>query len=387
MVNRYIVRDLENAIRRLSNKYPIITVLGPRQSGKTTLLKQLFPDHHYVTLEAPDVRIAIQNDPRGFLNEYKRDPLIIDEFQRFPDLTSYLQEYADEYYDMGQLLLTGSQQYQIGESVSQSLAGRTAILKLLPLSLGEIARQYPPDNLEDTLFRGSYPAVFDRQLEPLDWYPSYVETYLERDVRQLLQIGNLDRFVLFLKILAGRAGQLLNLNNLGREVGISQPTARQWLSILQASQLVFTLKPLHRNVNQRMLKTPKLYFSDTGLLCYLLGIQAPGDLPKHPQGGAIFENFVISEFEKFKYAVRPLSLLFFRDKLGREVDLIIEQGEKLDLFEIKYSHTIKEDHYRHMKYIAGHTSIESMSVIYMSDQRLPKVTGWKKLRKIEQLIS
>jgi len=384
----YIKRELEELILRLAGKFPIITVLGPRQSGKTTLLKHLYPSYAYVTLEAPDVRLRVQADPRGFLDQYKNEPLIIDEFQRFPDLVSYLQEYADAHYQMGQVFLTGSQQYEIAEKVSQSLAGRTAILKLLPLSLAEITNKFPLNNLGEMMFRGSYPAVYHRKLNPSDWYPSYVETYLERDVRKLLQIGNLDKFALFLHLLAGRAGQLMNLNNLSREAGITQPTARQWFSILQASQLIFSLKPLHRNINKRILKTPKLYFNDTGMLCYLLGLSSVKELRGHPLVSAIFENFVISEFVKFNSTASAvnLKLLYYRDKNGREVDFILERGNELDLFEIKYTHTIRQSHFKHLKFVAEKTETLSQSVIYAGELRLPNVIGWKELRNISGIL-
>ncbi len=387
MLKDYIPRKLEHNIARLTKKFPIITILGPRQSGKTTLLQQKFPDYNYITLESPDTRAAVLNDPRGFLDQYINDPIIIDEFQRIPELTSYLQEYADAHYSMGQVFLTGSQQYNIAEKVSQSLVGRTAILKLLPFSLEEIQSSFPSVRLEKMLLRGSYPAVFDRDIAPSEWYPSYVESYLERDVRQLIRIGNLDTFILFLKILAGRAGHLLNLNNVGIEVGISQPTARQWLSILLDSQLIFLLQPFHRNINKRLIKTAKLYFSDTGLLCFLLGIRSENDLNTHPLRSSVFENFIISEFYKYNhYLPEANSLLFYRDKSGREVDLITEKADTLNLYEIKYSKTIHKNHFRHLRYLSNHIPVHKTAVIYAGNQLLPNVLGWESLQDMAQIL-
>ncbi len=387
MLKDYIPRKLELNIARLAKKFPIVTILGPRQSGKTTLLQQKFPDYDYITLESPDTRTAVLNDPRGFLDQYKNNQIIIDEFQRIPELTSYLQEYADAYYSMGQVFLTGSQQYNIAENVSQSLVGRTAILKLLPFSLEEIQSSFPSVSLENRLLRGSYPAVFDRDIAPGEWYPSYVETYLERDVRQLIRIGNLDTFILFLKILAGRASHLLNLNNVGTEVGISQPTARQWLSILLDSQLTFLLQPFHRNINKRLIKTAKLYFSDTGLLCFLLGIRSENDLNTHPLRSSVFENLIISEFYKYNhYSPEINNLLFYRDKSGREVDLITEKADILNLYEIKYSKTIQQNHFRHLQYLSNQIPVHKTAVIYAGNQQFPNVLGWESLHAMAQIL-
>jgi hypothetical protein len=343
----------------------------------------MYPDYTYVTLESPDNRLMVQNDPRGFLNQYKDKPLIIDEFQRYPDLTSYLQEYADSVYTMGQIYLTGSQQFEINEKISQSLAGRTGILKLLPLSLAEIKTKYSVKSLEETMLKGSYPAIFDRGIKHNEWYPSYIETYIERDIRQLININNLDKFLIFIRLVAGRTGQLLNMNNISIEAGISQPTAKQWLSILLASQLIFTLQPIHKNLNKRLVKTPKLYFSDTGLLCYFLGIRSSNDLLTHPLRGAVFENFVISEYYKHKYNNQlDYNLLFFRDSSGREVDLLLEHATTYELFEIKYSQTIRPDYFKHMQYVAKSISTLSSQVIYAGEQEFNNVLNWQDLIKL-----
>jgi len=381
MVKAYINRNIEKDVAELSKKFPIITILGPRQSGKTTLLKEMYPDYAYVTFESPDTRMMVQNDPRGFLTQYENAPLIIDEFQRYPDITSYLQEFADSKYKMGQVYLTGSQQFEITEKVSQSLAGRTGILKLLPLSLNEISSQYPVSSLEEIMLKGSYPAIYDRKMKMQQWYPSYVETYIERDIRQIINIKNLDKFLVFIGLLAGRTGQLLSMNSVSIEAGITQPTAKQWLSILLASQLTFTLQPLYKNLNKRMVKTPKLYFTDTGLLCYLLGIRSISDLQTYPLRGAVFENFIISEFYKNN---NPLDykMLFYRDNGGREIDLILEQSGKYKLYEIKYSHTIRPDYFKHMKYMEKAIEVESSEVIYAGKQKFPNVLSWHDLIKL-----
>lgn len=388
MIKKYINRKLEKRVEKLSEKYPIITILGPRQSGKTTMLRQMYPDYHYVTLESPDTRLMVQNDPRGFLLQYKNKPIIIDEFQRFPELTSYLQEYADSVYEMGQIFLTGSQQFNISEKISQSLAGRTGILKLLPLSLQEIINVYPILTLEEMMIKGSYPAIYDRDMTHLEWYPSYVETYLERDIRQLVNVGNLDKFLLFLGLLAGRTGQLLNMNNVSIEAGITQPTAKQWLSILLTSQLTFILQPLHKNINKRMIKTPKLYFTDTGLLCHLLRIRSLSDLQVHPLRSSIFENFIVSEFYKYKFYNQQsdYNMLYYRDTAGREVDLIIEQASDIKLFEIKYTHTLRHDFYKHMKYVQNKIPIKSADVIYAGHQRFPDVLNWSDMTDIQSWL-
>ncbi len=381
MVHKYINRKLESNIAELSGKYPILTILGPRQSGKTTLLRHMLPDVDYVSLESPDIRSAIRRDPRGFLDKYKRKRVIIDEFQRIPELASYLQEYADLYYNMGQIFITGSQQFNMMKDVSQSLAGRTIILRLLPFSLAELKNTHHFDTPEEAMIHGFYPAIYDRKLKNTDWYPSYIETYLERDIRQLLRIGNLDKFLYFIKMLAGRAGQLTNMNNISIEVGITQPTARKWYSILKESQIVFSLQPYHKNINKRMIKTPKVYFVDTGLLCFLLDIHTEMDLEIHPLRSFIFENFVISEYYKSRfYSDGPMpELYFFRDKSGHEVDLIIQHKGKLKLIEIKYSRTIQKSHFRHLEYLEKLLDIYSSSVFFAGEAKLPQVMDWSEL--------
>lgn len=390
MVRQYIHRGLETKIARLAEKYPIITLLGPRQSGKTTLLQYLLPHVDYVTLESPDVRSAIRQDPRGFLDRHKSKSVIIDEFQRIPELVSYLQEYADSYYGMGQVYLTGSQQFNLMKDVSQSLAGRTSILRLLPLTLEELRQHYSFDEPEDVMVKGFYPAIYDRELESADWYPSYIETYLERDVRQLLQAGNLDKFVNFIKLLSGRAGQLANMNTISIEAGITQPTAKRWFSILKESQIVFSLQPYHSNINKRIVKTPKVYFVDTGLLCFLLDVHTKGHLSVHPLRSFIFENFVISEFYRSRFytdGAMP-ELYFFRDKSGREVDLVIQHSGITHLLEIKYTRTVQKDHFRQLRYLERIMDIRFSSVLYAGGESpLPGVLSWADLLNCRGILT
>jgi len=339
-----IRRNIEPVLTHHARSFPIVTVTGPRQAGKTTLCRATFPDKPYVSLEPPDVRQFALDDPRGFLARY-RGGAIIDEVQRAPDLLSYLQADVDEHRDPGRFILTGSANLNLLHSVSQSLAGRTAVLTLLPLTLDEIRRfEVTVDDLDDTLWRGSLPAVFDRHLDPNDWYASYVATYVERDARSLLNIGNLQAFQRFVGLCAGRTSQLLNLSSLGADTGVRHATAGAWLSVLEASYLTWRLPPLHANVTSRLVKTPKLHFFDTGLACYLLGIQNAEQLRHHPLRGFIFETWVASELVKARLnAGQPPSLSFFRDRRGREVDVVVDGGDSFLAVEAKSGATIAAD--------------------------------------------
>lgn len=285
-----IQRNLEPVLKRQAQQFPIVTVTGPRQSGKTTLCRAAFPDKPYVSLEPPDVRQFALDDPRGFLARYPTGA-VIDEVQRAPALLSYLQADVDEHREPGRYILTGSANLNLLHSVSQSLAGRTALLTLLPLTLDEVRRfDVNPQDLDDTLWRGCSPAVFDRRLDPHDWYPSYVATYIERDVRSLLNVGDLGAFQRFVGLCAGRTSQLLNLSSLGADTGVRHATAGAWLSVLEASYLAWRLQPLHANVTSRLVKTPKLHMVDSGLVCYLIGIRTAEQLRQHPLRGFIFES-------------------------------------------------------------------------------------------------
>lgn len=340
MVDRLLRRPL----LRLARRHPVVTVTGPRQSGKTTLCRQVFPRKPYVSLEPPDERDLARHDPRAFLARFPRGA-VIDEVQRAPEILSYVQEAVDRNAKPGQYVLTGSQQLGLVEAVSQTLAGRTALLQLLPLSLSEI-RGFPkaPTDLWTLVWTGGYPRIYDRGLPADEWLSSYAATYVERDVRQMVNVGDLLAFQAFLRLCAGRVGQLVNLSSLGADAGVTHTTARAWLSVLEASFIAFRLPPLHRNLTKRIVKTPKLYFYDTGLLCWALGIRSPAQLDTHPLRGAIFECWVVSEVVK-QHTHRGLTprVSFFRDQKGHECDVVIEQGSRLIAVEIKSGQTVASD--------------------------------------------
>lgn len=339
-----IERTLQSTLLIRAGQFPAVTVTGPRQSGKTTMCRMTFPGKPYVSLEPPDIRSFATADARGFLTQYPAGA-IIDEVQRVPDLLSYLQVELDAQPAPGRFILTGSANLALLQSVSQSLAGRTALLTLLPLSHDEALR-FPgqADDLFTTIWRGGYPALFDRRLPPTEWLGAYAATYVERDVRQLLNVSDLLAFQTFLRLCAGRAAQLLNLSALGADAGITHNTARAWLSVLESSYIAFRLPPLHANLRKRLVKTPKLVFHDSGLLCYLLGIREPDQLRHHPLRGAIFETWVISEILKARlHRGLPASCWFYRDRKGEKIDLVIEGGDAMVVVEVKSGETIAED--------------------------------------------
>jgi hypothetical protein len=337
-------RHLGPVIRDLFASYPIVTVTGPRQSGKTTLCRLLFPDLQYFNLERPDLRESIARDPRGFLDR-AQNGAILDEVQRVPELFSYLQVHVDEHRRNGMFVLTGSEQFRLSESISQSLAGRTAILKLLPFSIEEAEVIRPEMSVAEMLFTGFYPRIYDQQLDPTQALGDYFETYVERDVRVLGGVRDLSTFQRFVRLCAGRVGQLLNLQSLGNDAGVSHTTARQWISVLEASFIVFLLPPLHANISKRLIKTPKLYFHDVGLATWLLGIENLTQLATHPLRGSLFENLTIAEVVKHRYnTVRQTNLHFYRDSSGLEIDLIYPMGNELLPIEIKAGQTIVSSH-------------------------------------------
>lgn len=333
-------RDLATTVARLARQFPIVAITGPRQSGKTTLARMQFPDKPYVTLEDPQERAFAEEDPRGFLARFAGGA-IFDEAQRWPDLFSHLQGMVDAERIPGRFVLTGSQQFGLMAGISQSLAGRVGMTHLLPLALDEMPAQPAVDAV---LAQGAYPALHAQDIQPNDWFASYVATYVERDVRQLLRVQDLSAFQRFLRLCAGRVGQLLNLSALGEEAGINHATARAWLSLLEASYLVFLLPPYHRNFGKRLVKTPKLYFVDTGLAAWLLGVRSASQLTLHPMRGALFENLIVGEFLKARYnAGQPADLYFWRDNNGLEADLLFEDGERLQTVEIKSGATVTAD--------------------------------------------
>jgi len=312
----------------------------------------VFPEKVYVSLEAPDQRSYATSDPRGFLAELS-DGAIIDEVQRVPELLSYLQEEVDARPDPGRFILTGSANFALLESISQSLAGRTALLTLLPCGREEY-QKFPncPDELWETVWLGGFPAIPKRRMDPWEWFASYVGTYLERDVRQLVNVVNLSAFQTFLELVAGRSGQLLNLSDLGSEVGISHNTARAWLSVLEASYVAFRLQPFHANLGKRLTKAPKLYFYDTGLACYLLGIQDPSQLRRHPLRGALFESWVVTEILKSRlHHGQRGRIFFFRDHVGHEVDLVVPRGDTTVLVEVKSAKTVAPDFFKNLSWL------------------------------------
>ena len=335
-----IERDIAASMLEAAAQSPAITLTGPRQSGKTTLCRALFPNHPYVTLEAPDLRSFATGDPRAFLAQFPTGA-ILDEVQRAPDLLSYLQGLIDDDPAPGRWILTGSRNLALMATVSQSLAGRTAVYNLLPLTYGETTRfsRYP-STLDEALFYGGYPRIFDQELNPANWLRDYVTTYLERDVRSIINVGDLGSFHRFVELCAGRTAQLLNLSSLAKDCGISQPTAKSWLSVLEASFIAFRLPAFHANLRKRLVKMPKLHFYDTGLACWLMGIREPGQLRTHPIRGAIFETWVVSEVIKHRVnqGIRN-GLFFYRDSNRLEADLVIEEAESITLVEAKSSAT------------------------------------------------
>lgn len=346
-----IARHISKTVLELAKGFPALTITGPRQSGKTTLAKMLFPDLPYVSLENPDVRQMTEDDPRAFLAKFRKGA-ILDEAQRCPELFSYLQGVLDESRDMGRFILTGSQQFGLLSRISQSLAGRVAMIQLLPFAFDEV--YHHPVRLESVLFTGFYPPIHDRKLKPSNWYASYVQTYVERDVRQLTNVRDLSVFQRFVRLCAGRTGQLLNLSQLAADAGITHVTAKAWISIMEAAYLVFLLRPHLKNFNKRITKTPKLYFYDTGLAAWLLGIQSAEQLDTHPLRGALFETFVIGELIKARCnRGLPSNLYFWRDREGHEVDVVIDRAGVLIPVEIKSGATVSADWFKGLEYFLG----------------------------------
>ncbi len=335
----FVPRQIESLILQLVHQYPVITITGPRQSGKTTLVKQLFPDKTYVSLENPDQREFAENDPRAFLKRIK-DGAILDEIQRVPRLLSYLQEIVDEQQKNGQFILTGSNQFLLMDNITQSLAGRTVLLKLLPFSLQEIGHLVSKLSTDELIYHGFYPGIYRNQLNPTIAYRSYYETYIERDLRLLINVKDLTLFQKFVRLCAGRIGQLFNASQLANEVGVSVPTIKSWLSILQASYIVFLLPPYFENIKKRLIKTPKLYFYDVGLATYLLGIESPQQVWRDPLRGALFENLVVVELVKTRFNQGlDANLFFYRDSHKNEIDVVFKQGSWLTTAEIKSAQT------------------------------------------------
>lgn len=380
-----IKRHVEQKLLKFLKQYPVLMLTGPRQSGKTTLCKMALPDKPYVSLESPDNREYALSDPKGFLSEYPKG-VIIDEAQHAPELFSYIQGIVDEKKKNGMFVLTGSQNFQLLNKVNQSLAGRTAILKLLPFSIREIKPIIKKMSLNEVLLSGFYPRIYDEKLEPQHALSFYFETYVERDVRSLLNVKDLSSFQKFVRLCAGRVGQLLNLSSLGNEAGVSHTTAREWLSLLEASYIVFLLPPHYKNYNKRITKAPKLYFYDVGLASHLLGIETVKQMQRDPLRGSLFENLVVIEFLKKQYEeASRANLSFFRDSNQNEVDLILPSGNALWAVEIKSGQTIASDFFKGLNYFKGVNKEDHLKnfVVYGGDQTQKRtsaqVVPWNEL--------
>lgn len=339
MINRIIEKKLKN----LAKQYRVVTVIGPRQAGKSTLCKKAFPSKPYVNLEDPEQRALALNDPKALLNRYPNG-CFIDEIQRAPELLSYIQVRVDaDNAKAGMYILSGSHQILLMESISQSLAGRTAIVKLLPLSQIELKNYNTNLSIDEIIFKGSYPEIINKNLNPSEAYSFYVQTYLERDVRQIQAVRDLSLFQNFIKLLAGRSGQLLNMTALSNDLGVSENTIKNWLSVAEASFLAFKLKPYYKNLGKRITKTPKFYFYDTGLLCYLLGIKSSEQLRVHPLRGSIFETYIVSECLKYLWNnIEESNLYFYLDKV-LEIDLLADTASGPVLIEIKSAETFRKE--------------------------------------------
>lgn len=391
-----IKREQEKSILESAKYFPVVSILGPRQSGKTTLAKHVFKNHKYFSLEDPDIRLEVKKDPRTFLTANKNKyGIIIDEFQYVPELLSYIQVIVDEEKIDGYFILTGSQNFLMNQNITQSLAGRVSIHTLLPLSITELKNaDLLPEEVEDVLFKGCYPGVYSKNIPPNIFYSSYLQTYIERDVRLLTEIGNLDTFQNFIVLCATRVGQLLNISSLGNECGISDKTVKKWLSILEASYIIYKLIPHHISFGKRLVKSYKIFFYDPGLASYLLKVKDKSELVFNPYKGGLFESFIISDFFKFFYnkGERP-NIYFWQDRLGNEIDCLIEEALKFIPVEIKSGRTSSSRFYDSLKYWhkiydkkITHKDTHEGYVIYAGSQRQPianaQLVSWQNIEKI-----
>jgi hypothetical protein len=401
-----IRRHLQSVLEKSAGLFPVVTLTGPRQSGKTTLAKASFMNAHYISLEDPAQRNLALEDAKGFLNQFGTEQVILDEVQRVPDIFSYIQIAVDQNDIPGQYILTGSQNFLLLEKISQSLAGRCAIHHLLPFSRSELLGISPTDpehiadvlepnqkpknkiiaSLFNTLWTGSYPRIHDKHIPPQQWLANYVQTYIERDVRSIVNVSDLETFTRFVRLCAGRAGQILNLQSFGNDCGIDSKTAKRWLSILETSFIIKLLRPYYKNFNKRLIKSPKLYFLDSGLLCYLLGIHKPDELLMHSARGAIFECWVIAELYKSYYHTgKEPKMYFFRDSNNNEIDLILDHGLNVIPIEIKSGQTINSEFFKGLDYWRKLTGLPDSpaSLIYGGDSptifKGTSVLPWHKL--------
>jgi predicted AAA+ superfamily ATPase len=383
-----IQREAEKSIIALARQFKAVAIVGPRQSGKTTLVRMLFKEKAYVNFENPDVRLYAIEDPRGFLSNYPNGA-VLDEAQRVPEIFSYLQQILDESDTKGLFIITGSNNFLLQENISQSLAGRVGYLNLLPLSLNEI--NDTGASISQTIFKGCYPSLYKDSIDSSLWYSNYIRTYIERDVRLIKNITNLLVFEKFLRLCAGRIGQLLNLNSLAVEIGVDTKTISAWISVLETSFVVFRLQPYHKNFNKRVVKMPKLYFYDTGLASALLGIQNSDQIDLHPFRGALFENMIIVDFLKSRFnTAKTNNLYFWRDNMGKEIDLLLDTGVAIIPIEIKSGQTVTNDFFKGVLYWNKLTEKEGGFVIYGGDmvqKRTNSITvvSYKKRNEIENI--
>jgi len=371
-----IEREITPVLLNLFQQYPFVTLTGPRQSGKTTLCRAAFPQLKYVNLEAPNEREFAESDPRGFLSRLAGGA-VLDEVQRVPGLISYLQVLADQQGGNSLFVLTGSEQFKLSHAISQSLAGRTALLRLLPFTLAELRQAGASDRLDDLLYSGCYPRIHDQELEPRQALGDYFETYVERDVRRIGEIRNLSSFRRFVRLCAGRVGQLVNVSALGADAGVSHTTARHWLTVLEASYVVFQLPPFFANIRKRLVKAPKLYFFDVGLASHLIGIEHADQLSTHPLRGPLFENAVVVEALKYRFnrGLRS-NLSFFRSTQGMECDLLVETGNGVGAIEIKAGATIASDAFHSLNRVAELVpGVTARAVVYGGTDRQSRSSG------------
>ena len=380
-----IERSLKPKLISLAQKFQVVTLTGPRQSGKTTLVRNAFPALPYVSLEEPDIRQIALSDPRGFLSNYPAGA-VLDEIQHAPELFSYIQRLVDEDRTI-QFVLTGSSNFLLMEKISQTLAGRTAILRLLPFSLKELEPFSEP--YETLIFKGQYPRVYDRDLPPTDFYPSYIQTYVERDVRMIKNIGDINAFIQFTQLCAGRIGQPLNYASIANDAGISPNTAKSWLSVLESSYILYRLQPFHRNFNKRLVKSAKLYFYDTGVACSLLGIKSQEQVGTHYLKGSLFENLILNEFiKRFSNRGENRQPFYWQDNRGREIDCVLEEGNRLTAVEIKAGKTMSASYFETLQYWQNlmEATEHQEYVIYGGDQSMRTTAGelvsWRDLDRI-----
>ncbi|MDX3916358.1 MAG: ATP-binding protein [Pseudosphingobacterium sp.] len=388
-MEKFINRSVSSILLTQKEKFPVLAITGPRQSGKTTLLKHLFKDYKYITLENPDIRSFANEDPNGFLQQYD-GKVILDEAQRTPELFSYIQSKVDETGKMGQFILSGSQNFHLLNSITQTLSGRVALFKLLPFDIQEMENaRLLSKTYTDACFKGFYPAIFDREIDPNIFYANYIQTYIEKDVTTLINIRDLKTFRTFLGLCASRAGQLLNISALANACDISQPTAKAWLSILESSYIIFLLNPYHENFNKRLIKSPKLYFYDSGLLCHLLGIRHQEEVLENRLKGNIFENMVIAEFIKQNaHQYLHQESYFWQDSNQHEIDFLLKKANGFEVFEVKATQTVTPKLFANMDYFNELASPQPVkkTLIYGGEENQQRtkytVLSWKDIGKL-----